>query len=84
MEVLDLSNNSIGLPGKYENKCIEALGEFFVSNKKLKHLDLSFNLINYEDSLILAGNLEKNFTIYGFHYTGNHGYVDDRGFLIPE
>lgn len=26
--------------------------------------------------------LEKNKTIYGFHFSGNYGYVDSRGFLI--
>jgi len=28
--------------------------------------------------------LEKNKSIYGFHFAGNVGYVDSRGFLVFE
>jgi NLR family CARD domain-containing protein 3 len=30
----------------------------------------------------LADALKSNRTIYGFHFTGNYGYVDARGFLV--
>jgi len=31
----------------------------------------------------VAEGLTKNKTIYGFHFAGNSGYVDSKGFLIP-
>lgn len=46
------------------------------------HLDLSNNHFGLEDSLEIATALVKNKTIYGFHFSGNTGYVDSRGFLI--
>ena len=79
--VLDLSNNSMGIG--VEN-CIEEINNFFATNKTLVHLDMSYNYFNYEQSKSLSAGLELNKTIYGFHFVGNCGYVDDRGFLIPE
>ena len=29
----------------------------------------------------IANGLKKNRTIYGFHFVGNYGYVDSKGFL---
>ena len=60
------------------------IGEMFEKNKDLMHLDLSCNLFNYEDSVILASKLEKNKTIFGIHFSGNNGFVDSLGFIVPE
>jgi arginine deiminase len=56
--------------------CAPEIGEMFEKNKELMHLDLSCNYFNFEDTVILAEKLEKNKTIYGIHYAGNHGYID--------
>lgn len=53
------------------------------TNKELIHFDLSFNRISYKITCNIAEGLKKNKTIIGFHYTGNSGYVDTKGFLIP-
>lgn len=53
-----------------------------VKNVEIRHLDLSHNYFSLEDSLSISESLENNKTIYGFHYTGNVGYVDSRGFLV--
>lgn len=47
-------------------------------------MDLSFNYFNLQDSKTLAESLTKNRTIYGFHFAGNSGYVDTRGFIVSE
>lgn len=52
-------------------------------NKELVHLDISFNKIGYTMTCTIAEGLKKNKNIIGFHYTGNCGYVDSKGFLIP-
>ena len=56
----------------------------FEKNKDLIHLDLSCNLFNNEDTVILAQKLEKNNSIFGIHFSGNSGYVDYLGFIVPE
>ena len=56
----------------------------FEKNKDLIHLDLSCNLFNHEDTVILAQKLEKNKSIFGIHFSGNSGYVDPLGFIVPE
>jgi len=56
----------------------------FEKNKDLIHLDLSCNLFNNEDTVILAQKLEKNKSIFGIHFSGNSGYVDSLGFIVPE
>lgn len=53
-------------------------------NKYLLHVDLSSNNFSEEGSKIIANGLEPNKKIYGFHFHGNHGYVDSRGFLIVD
>lgn len=48
------------------------------------HFDLSSNNFGYPDACEISTALEENHTIYGFHFAGNSGYVDTRGFLVPE
>lgn len=50
----------------------------------MRHLDLSNNYFETESSLKIAEALKKNKSIYGFHYSGNAGYVDSRGFLMVD
>lgn len=72
IRVVDLSWNVIGQimcgatakPGNIG----ELWGEVFESNKKLIHLDLSFNKINKEDSQLMAEKLKLNNTLYGIHF----------------
>ncbi len=79
LRVLDFSCNSLGLgPGSF----IGEITSFFGKNKTLRHLDMSNNYIDYENSVKISEGLEKNQSIYGFHYAGNCGYVDSRGFLV--
>lgn len=81
LKVLDLSFNSLG---KSMNRitCAPQIGEFLSKDNEMIHLDLSNNQFNKYDSLIISQGLVPNKTLYGFHYTGNYGYVDSRGFLI--
>ena len=64
--------------------CINELSEFFAKNSAVVHLDISYNNIGYADTVVLAQALIPNKTLIGFHYAGNSGYLDVRGFLIPE
>ena len=81
LRVLDISNNSLG---KGELQCTKELAEFLQSNVFLVHLDLSYNYFDFPNTQIISAALETNKTIYGFHFVGNCGYVDSRGFLVPE
>lgn len=46
------------------------------------HFDLSSNCFNLADSKLIANSLKGNRSIYGFHFAGNWGNVDPRGFLM--
>ncbi|KAL4466565.1 hypothetical protein ABPG72_010616 [Tetrahymena utriculariae] len=78
LKVLDMSCNSMGSGGS----CVEEVCNFLVKNVEMRHLDISNNYFNIESSLKISEALVKNKTIYGFHYSGNAGYIDSRGFLI--
>ncbi|EGR32874.1 leucine rich repeat protein [Ichthyophthirius multifiliis] len=83
LHVLDISSNNLGkTEGNLQSSCIQSITQFFIQNKKMIHLDLSNNQFDFQQSLEIAKALEKNNTIYGFHFQGNIGYVDSRGFLI--
>lgn len=47
IEVLDVSNNSLGSATSPENKCVEALCKMLENNSSILHLDLSFNCFDY-------------------------------------
>lgn len=79
IRVLDLSWNSLGLGA---SNFVNSFGEFVVKDKTLVHLDLSNNYFGKKDALAISASLEKNHTIYGFHFQGNVGYVDAKGFLV--
>jgi len=43
-------------------------------------LDLSNNNFNYDECVNIAENLNKyNKSLYGFHFHGNYGYIDNLG-----
>ena len=75
IRVLDFSWNSIGGGAP---SVVPQILECFTVNDKIMHLDLSNNYFTYDESKSIAAGLENNHTIYGFHFTGNYGYVDSR------
>lgn len=79
--VLDLSYNSLG---SSTGKVIDRLSDFFVKNKTLLHLDLTSNHFTLADCQKISEGLKQNHSIYGFHFMGNFGYVDSKGFLSLE
>ena len=77
--VFDISWNSLG----GNNPSIAPnIVEVLEKNDKIVHLDLSNNYFTLQESKMIAAGLEKNNSIYGFHFVGNYGYVDSKGFLI--
>lgn len=58
------------------------MSNLLITNKSLIHFDLSSNNFSKEESEIIGEGLEQNKTIYGFHFRGNYGYIDSKGFLV--
>jgi len=81
LKVLDLSWNSLGQNG---SQFAKAFATYIGANTTLVHLDLSNNYITMEDAKVIAEELKHNHTLYGFHFQGNVGYVDHKGFLIVD
>lgn len=44
-------------------------------------MDLSVNNFGLNDCKLIRDVLKTNRTLYGFHFQGNHGHIDGRGFL---
>jgi len=44
-------------------------------------MDLSWNRFSKKDSEFIASILNKNQTIFGFHFDGNYGMLNERQFL---
>ena len=65
---LDLSWNSIGGQGCNSTA---AFAEVLLTNKSLKHLDISYNKFTLSECEILAEALAHNHTILGLHVAGN-------------
>ena len=79
LRVLDIAFNSLGLgTGTFA----QSFADYITKDIRLIHLDLSNNYINRSDSLTISKALESNHTVYGFHFQGNVGYVDAKGFLV--
>ncbi|KRX05204.1 hypothetical protein PPERSA_06838 [Pseudocohnilembus persalinus] len=78
IKILDLSCNSLGMKAN----CSQQIAEFLDKNQSMVHLDLSINKFDLEQSKNIANGLEKNKTMYGFHFRGNYGYVDNKMFLV--
>jgi Ran GTPase-activating protein (RanGAP) involved in mRNA processing and transport len=79
LKVLDMAYNSLGI----QTPCATSLAELLKANVELRHVDFSFNYFNFRDTTTISEGLNSNRSIYGFHFTGNKGYVDNKGFLIP-
>ncbi|CAD8109684.1 unnamed protein product [Paramecium primaurelia] len=80
VKILDLSHNNIA-----SVECAQSINKA-VSRpyNELLHVDLSFNKFTYPQAQIIAEALQKNETIYGFHFEGNQAElcVNANGFLI--
>ena len=81
--VVDLSWNCLGALN-IDNSAVRSICEFLKKNEKVIHLDLSNNNFSLEESNRIAESLKSNHTIYGFHFEGNYGYGDRRGFILFE
>ena len=55
----------------------------FAENKSLLHVDMSHNHMLKIDSEIIGEGLKANHSIYGIHWEGNAGHVDNLGFVQP-
>ena len=75
IRVLDISWNCLGINKNIS--CAEKLTEMLKKNKCIVHLDLSNNNFDLKESILISSGLEENKSIYGFHFHGNYGYVDD-------
>jgi hypothetical protein len=53
-----------------------------LEHSTLKHADLSANSFSLADCQIIADKLRENTELVGFHFEGNYGSVDDKGFLL--
>lgn len=52
--------------------------------KRLVHLDLSFNNFHLEESKTIQTAISENHNLFGFHFRGNFGFMDSKGYLqIP-
>ena len=78
MKVFDYCFNKLG---EFGNSCAKNIANVLTNNKVLLHVDFSENNFNLEESKLIGEALEKNKKIYGFHFSGNCGYIDSKGFL---
>lgn len=78
LKVLDLSWNILTM-----KTCADAIAKVLRNDTcPLTHLDLSYNNFSLKESELIASGLQGNHQLYGFHYEGNWGYVNSKGFLI--
>ncbi|KAL4496017.1 hypothetical protein ABPG72_015439 [Tetrahymena utriculariae] len=81
--VLDLSHNGLGALKKL--RCgLQIVKNCNIQGSSMRHLDLSFNMFQKEESQDIAQFLqENNRTLFGIHFEGNlgQGIFDSRGFL---
>jgi hypothetical protein len=80
IQVLDLSWNSLASPK--EESCVQIMAETLQLNKSLVHLDISHNMLESSDCLLLQKSLNENHSILGLHVEGNHADLDTKGYLI--
>ena len=77
IRVVDFSWNCLG-------RNIIYLLETLKNNTSLLHFDLSNNGFTLDDCVQISKALVYNKTIVGFHFLGNFGFVDNKGFLVVE
>ncbi len=85
LRVLDLGWNSLGSNMKVMKKnassFVDNISASLKENTTILHLSLCNNGFSFEESQKIAEGLNQNKTIYGFHFSGNYGYVDYLGIL---
>lgn len=82
LKVLDLSWNSLNTLAKLDS--MQVLAEVLERHPALVHVDISNNSLTSGHIELLSKGLEKNHTILGIHMSGNHGQVNELGFLSAE
>lgn len=70
--------------GESTPSAVKNIANLLSTNRTLIHVDLSDNNFNMEESRLIGEALNKNKKIYGFHFNGNYGYIDTKGFLKLE
>ena len=53
----------------------------FRLNKDLVHLDISYNDFDSKEIEIFKKGLDVNHTIFGIHFAGNEGVIDNNGYV---
>lgn len=85
LKVMDLGWNSLGsnlkIIKKNANSFVNSLCDCLEKNKSIIHFSLGNNGFSFDESKRISEALNKNTTIYGFHFAGNYGYVDHLGYL---
>lgn len=83
LKELDLSFNALGSwrPGEEYDVAVSALSTMLSHNTSLQHLDISHTNINSHQVELLEEGLETNHSLRGLHCSGNHCFVDARGFV---
>ena len=87
IESLDIGYNAIGTSTDEGRSAVHALAKMLSESDEgcsLTHLNLSHNQLGLEDCEILSKALQSNHTLMGVHVEGNQGFIDSRGFLIPD
>ena len=80
IKVLDMSWNNIG----NHDTCTATLCSLLKNNSDIVHLNLSHNNFTPEESEAIGEALFNNHTLYGFHFEGHYGYIDNLGFYIAQ
>ncbi|GMH85835.1 hypothetical protein TL16_g10356 [Triparma laevis f. inornata] len=87
VESLDVGYNAIGTATDVERDAVKCLAKMVSEDDggcSLTHLNVSHNQMNANDCEVIGKALEKNHTLMGIHVEGNQGFIDSRGFLIPD
>lgn len=66
---------------KNASSFVDSVSYALKENKTLLHVSLCNNGFSLEESQKIAEGLNQNKTIYGFHFSGNYGYIDYLGKL---
>ncbi|CAK65071.1 unnamed protein product (macronuclear) [Paramecium tetraurelia] len=80
IKILDLSHNTIA-----SLECAQSINKAISRPyNELLHVDLSYNKFTSPQAQLISEALQKNETIYGFHFEGNQQelFVNPNGFLI--
>jgi len=87
LENLDVGYNALGTFQDDEREAVHALAKMLGEEDggcSLTHLNLSHNQLGVEDCKIISSALKSNHNLMGLHVEGNMGWIDSKGFLIPE